>query len=144
PEVLQQAGYRTGYFGKVHYGPERPGDRACPENHGFDESLYGLAGLSMGRLHYLHHSHAAADEYGEAAPAHGVDPLRENGREVECEQHLTVEHTDIGNGLSLMPMGAQPSPGGVPAPPLGARIPVRVALRSHRRAHTTPHLPPQM
>src|SRR5699024_11296112 len=42
PEVLQQAGYRTGYFGKVHYGPERPGDRACPENHGFDESLYGL------------------------------------------------------------------------------------------------------
>src|SRR5699024_1965635 len=71
PEVLQQAGYRTGYFGKVHYGPERPGDRACPENHGFDESLYGLAGLSMGRLHYLHHSHAAADEYGEAAPAHG-------------------------------------------------------------------------
>ena len=94
PEVLQQAGYRTGYFGKVHYGPEGPGDRACPENHGFDESLYGLAGLSMGRLHYLHHSRAAADEYGEAASAHGVDPLRENGREVECEQHLTVEFTD--------------------------------------------------
>src|SRR5699024_8554710 len=94
PEVLQQAGYRTGYFGKVHYGPEGPGDRACPENHGFDESLYGLAGLSMGRLHYLHHSRAAADEYGEAASAHGVDPLRENGREVECERHLTVEFTD--------------------------------------------------
>jgi arylsulfatase A-like enzyme len=105
PEVLQQAGYRTGYFGKVHYGPERPGDRACPENHGFDESLYGLAGLSMGRLHYLHHSRAAAEEYGEAAPAHGVDPLRENGREVECEQHLTVEFTD--RALEFMGEGGE-------------------------------------
>ena len=108
PEVLQQAGYRTGYFGKVHYGPERPGDRACPENHGFDESLYGLAGLSMGRLHYLHHSRAAAEEYGEAAPAHGVDPLRENGREVECEQHLTVEFTD--RALEFMGEGGEQDP----------------------------------
>src|SRR5699024_6883936 len=93
PEVLQQAGYRTGYFGKVHYAPERPGDRACPENHGFDESLSGLAGLSMGRLHCLHHSHAAADEHGDAAAARGVGPQSENGREVECEQYLTVEFT---------------------------------------------------
>ncbi|MDN6303898.1 MAG: sulfatase-like hydrolase/transferase [Brachybacterium sp.] len=94
PEVLGSAGYRTGYFGKVHYGPERPGDRACPENHGFDQSLYGLAGLSMGRLHYLHHSREAARDYGEAAGAHGVSPLYENGREVDCEEHLTVEFTD--------------------------------------------------
>ncbi|MGP5008253.1 sulfatase family protein [Brachybacterium tyrofermentans] len=94
PEVLGGAGYRTGYFGKVHYGPERPGDRACPDQHGFDSSLYGLAGLSMGRLHYLHHSEQARAAYGDAAPRHGVSPLFENGREVDCEQHLTVEFTD--------------------------------------------------
>ena len=105
PEVLKQAGYRTGYFGKVHYGPEQPGDRACPENHGFDESLYGLAGLSMGRLHYLRHSREAAVEYGEAADAHGVDPLWENGREVECERHLTVEFTD--RALAFMGGGGE-------------------------------------
>src|SRR5699024_4317532 len=94
PEVLGEAGYRTGYFGKVHYGPERPGDRACPDRHGFDTSLYGLAGLSMGRLHYLHHSSRAVEEYGPAAAVHGVDPLFEDGREIDCEQHLTVEFTD--------------------------------------------------
>ena len=94
PEILRGAGYRTGYFGKVHYGPERPGDRACPENHGFDESLYGLAGLSMGRLHYLWHSREAVEQYGAAAEAHGVAPLLEHGQEVDCDQHLTVEFTD--------------------------------------------------
>lgn len=94
PEVLRGAGYRTGYFGKVHYGPERPGDRACPENHGVDRSLYGLAGLSMGRLHYLHHSREAVARYGEAAAVHGVAPLYEDGRETDCERHLTVELTE--------------------------------------------------
>lgn len=94
PEVLKEAGYRTAYFGKVHYGSEQPGDRACPENHGFDESLYGLAGQSMGRLHYLRHSREAVEEYGEAAGAHGVSPLFDSGQEVACEQHLTVEFTD--------------------------------------------------
>lgn len=94
PEILAGAGYRTGYFGKVHYGPEQPGDRACPDRHGFGSSLYGLAGRSMGRLHYLHHSEQAREEYGEAASRHGVSPLFENGVEVDCEQHLTVEFTD--------------------------------------------------
>jgi arylsulfatase A-like enzyme len=94
PEVLRDAGYRTGYFGKLHYGPERPGDRACPENHGFDQSLYALAGMSMGRLHYLHHSDSAVQEYGDAAPVHGVSPLLDGGVPVDCERHLTVEFTD--------------------------------------------------
>src|SRR5699024_11828119 len=31
PETLQQQGYRTGYFGKVHYGPEQVGDRRSEE-----------------------------------------------------------------------------------------------------------------
>jgi arylsulfatase A-like enzyme len=72
-EQFAELGYATGYFGKVHYGPEKPGDRACPDQHGFAESLYGLAGLSMGRLHYQHHSRAAAEQYG-------PDGIRVHGR----------------------------------------------------------------
>lgn len=94
PEILGGAGYRTGYFGKVHYGSEQPGARACPDRHGFDRSLYGLAGLAMGRLHYLAHSRAAVEQYGDAAGVHGVSPLYEDGREVDCERHVTVEFTD--------------------------------------------------
>src|SRR5699024_8818609 len=105
PEILGAAGYRTGYFGKVHYGPERPSDRACPDRHGFDSSLYGLAGLAMGRLHYLTHTRAAVEDYGEAAGVHGVSPLYANGEEVECERHLTVEFTD----RALEFMGPGPS-----------------------------------
>lgn len=107
PEILGEAGYRTGYFGKVHYGPERPGDRACPDRHGFDRSLYGLAGLSMGRLHYLRHSEQALEEYGEAASRHGVSPLFEDGRETDCERHLTVEFTE--RAIDFMADGAQVS-----------------------------------
>lgn len=95
PELLREAGYRTGYFGKIHYGADRPGDRACPERHGFDESLYGLAALGMGRLHYLRHSRAAVEEYGEeGAFRHGVHPLRRNGEEVDVEGHTTQVFTD--------------------------------------------------
>lgn len=110
PEILGGAGYRTGYFGKVHYGPEQPGDRACPDRHGFDRSLYGLAGLSMGRLHYLHHSAQALEDYGAAAPRHGVSPLFEDGREVDCEQHLTVEFTE--RAIDFMGEGERAAEGG--------------------------------
>jgi len=89
-ERFTTLGYATGYFGKVHYGPERPGDRACPDNHGFAESLYGLAGLSMGRLHYQHHSRAAAAEYGpDRTRVHGVSPLFADGTETDSEGFLT-------------------------------------------------------
>jgi arylsulfatase A-like enzyme len=90
-ERLSALGYATGYFGKVHYGREKAGDRACPDNHGFAESLYGLAGLSMGRLHYQHHSRAAVDEYGpDGTRVHGVSPLFESGTETDSEGFLTA------------------------------------------------------
>ncbi len=93
-EHLGEHGYATGYFGKVHYGPEGPGDRGCPPHHGFDESFYGLAGQSMGRLHYLTHSEEAVDEYGEAAKPMGVQPMWEGTEPVECDQFLTSAFAD--------------------------------------------------
>ena len=90
-ERMRDAGYRTGYFGKVHYGAEREGDRGTPPEHGFEQSFYGLAGQSMGRLNYLHHSERAVARYGEAAKPMAVQPLSENGRPVEVERFLTDE-----------------------------------------------------
>src|SRR5699024_11435949 len=47
-EELSSLGYTCGYFGKVHYGSEDIGDRACPPHHGFDTTYYGLAGQQQG------------------------------------------------------------------------------------------------
>lgn len=91
PEVLQQAGYQTGYFGKVHYGPDVPGGRSCPDQHGFDTSFYGLAAQGMGRLHYMTHVKDAEVVYGEAANRHGMHAMYENGQAVDCHEHLTIE-----------------------------------------------------
>ncbi|MBY6059985.1 sulfatase [Microbacterium esteraromaticum] len=93
-ERLRDAGYRTGYYGKVHYGGEREGDRGTPPRHGFEDSFYGLAGQSMGRLNYLRHSDAAVAEYGEATRAMAVQPLSANGEPVEVERFLTDEIAD--------------------------------------------------
>lgn len=90
-EALQQQGYRTGYFGKVHYGPEQVGDRACPPHHGFEETAYGLAGQSMGRLNYLHHSTASQQAYGDAAVPMAVQPLLSGDEPLEYEGFLTAE-----------------------------------------------------
>lgn len=91
-EDFRRLGYATGYFGKVHYGKEEPGDRACPNHHGFDESFYGLAGRSMGRLNYLRRSRAAVADYGpEAAWRMAVQPLLEGDDEVDGEGFLTAE-----------------------------------------------------
>lgn len=91
-ERFAALGYATGYFGKVHYGPERPGERACPPNHGFAESFYGLAGMQQGRLNYLRHSRAAVQEYGgEASWRMAVQPLWDGHTEVEYEGFLTAE-----------------------------------------------------
>ncbi|WP_427016496.1 sulfatase family protein [Pseudarthrobacter sp. P1] len=90
-ELLRAEGYATGYFGKVHYGTEHSGDRGTPPQHGYDESFYGLAGESMGRLNYLHHSEAAVDSYGEAAFPMAVQPLWEDGEPAELEGFLTDE-----------------------------------------------------
>ncbi|MFV0426948.1 MAG: sulfatase [Beutenbergiaceae bacterium] len=90
-QALQDRGYRTGYFGKVHYGDERVGDRACPPHHGFDTSYYGLAGQSYGRLHYTRHSRQAQGEYGEAAVPMAVQPMLSGDDPVEHEGFLTAE-----------------------------------------------------
>lgn len=82
-ELLRNEGYTTGYFGKVHYGTEHHGDRGTPPQHGYDESFYGLAGESMGRLNYLHHSEESVEEYGEAAVPMAVQPLW-NGEEPQA------------------------------------------------------------
>lgn len=91
-EILRDQGYRTGYFGKVHYGKEDVGDRACPPHHGFEETLYGLAGQSFGRLNYLHHSEDAVASYGQPAAHHmAVQPLLSGDEPVEHEGFLTAE-----------------------------------------------------
>ena len=91
-ERFRELGYATGYLGKVHYGRERRGDRACPPHHGFDESYYGLAGQQMGRLNYLHHSAAAVERYGpDAARTMAVQPLLDGDDECELEGFLTDE-----------------------------------------------------
>ncbi|MFM1581816.1 sulfatase-like hydrolase/transferase [Helcococcus bovis] len=94
PEILKQAGYNTGYFGKVHYGPDKPGDRSNPDKHGFDESFYGLAALGFGRLDYLQHEFNAKEKYGEQAVVHNKFTLYENGNPVECHNFLTYEFAD--------------------------------------------------
>jgi arylsulfatase A-like enzyme len=91
-ERFRELGYATGYLGKVHYGPEGPGDRACPPQHGFDESFYGLAGQSMGRLHYLKHSEEEVARRGpEATKAMAVAPLYEGEDETELDGFMTWE-----------------------------------------------------
>lgn len=91
-ERFTDLGYRTGYFGKVHYGREDVGDRACPPHHGFAETYYGLAGKQQGRLNYLRHSAAAVDEYGpEPSWRMAVQPMLEGDTEVELEGFLTEE-----------------------------------------------------
>jgi arylsulfatase A-like enzyme len=91
-EILRGQGYRTGYFGKVHYGNETVGDRACPPHHGFETTLYGLAGQSYGRLNYLHHSEQAQDTYGSPAASHmAVQPLLSGDEPVEKEGFITAE-----------------------------------------------------
>lgn len=90
-EALRDQGYRTGYFGKVHYGAEQVGERGCPPHHGFDQTVYGLAGQSMGRLNYLHHSRAAQRGYGDAAVPMAVQPLLTGDEPYEYEGFLTAE-----------------------------------------------------
>ena len=94
PETLRRLGYRTGYFGKIHYGADTRGSRSCPEQHGFDESLYGLAAQSMGRLHYLTHAAEEAAAHPEVARRHGTHPLLEGGQEVDTHTHTSQLFAD--------------------------------------------------
>lgn len=94
PRSLQELGWRTAYFGKVHYGPDAPGSPGCPDQHGFDTSLYGLAALSMGRLHYMTHSRAQADDHPGSARCHGTNPLYDNGVETDSDTHTSELFAD--------------------------------------------------
>ena len=107
PQVMKQAGYQTGYFGKIHYGEaDNYGSHSCPDQHGFDESFYGIAALSMGRLHYLHHGESWVEEFGqEKANVHGVQPMVENGKKVGCDEHLTGEFAR--RAINFMATGSQ-------------------------------------
>ncbi|HLR28074.1 MAG TPA: sulfatase-like hydrolase/transferase [Ruania sp.] len=91
-EELSSLGYTCGYFGKVHYGSEDIGDRACPPHHGFDTTYYGLAGQQQGRLNYLRHSQEAVAEYGqEGSWRMGVQPMLDGDEPEELEGFLTAE-----------------------------------------------------
>ncbi len=88
--ALKERGYATGYFGKVHYGTtDAPGSPACPPEHGFDESLYGLSHFHKGRLNYLHRGAEAVAAYGEAAAVMGVGTLWDHHTEVAPGGFLT-------------------------------------------------------
>lgn len=91
-ERFRDLGHRTAYIGKVHYGPEGPGDRAAPPHHGFETTFYGLAGQQFGRLNYLRHSEDAVAEYGDfGSKASAVQPMLEGDHAVDCEDFLTDE-----------------------------------------------------
>ena len=94
PELLKPQGYKAGYFGKVHYGADPLGSRSMPENHGFDDCLYGVASHSFGRLHYLEHAVNAIEKFGPEAHYLGKYPLYDNGKPVDCNRHLALEFTD--------------------------------------------------
>lgn len=93
-ELLKQADYSTGYFGKVHYGNDQLSDRSNPNQHGFDESFYGLASQSMGRLHYVKHAVDSVEQFGEVTQFIGMNAMYENGQPVDCDEHLTIEFTN--------------------------------------------------
>lgn len=73
-ERFGELGYATGYFGNVHYGNEKPGDRGCPPKHGYAESYYGLAGLQQGRLHSAPHQRRGGRIWARSVVAHGGKP----------------------------------------------------------------------
>jgi len=91
-ERLSEAGYATGYFGKVHTGgpdngPDKPG---FPLNQGFDRFFGTTCG---GRVHYLYHSREAQARYGKAAGQMEVEPMWDQDQQIEWEGFTTVDWT---------------------------------------------------
>lgn len=77
-EYLREAGYATGYIGKLHYdgGEPTPGLRTFPTAHGFEHFFGATTG---GTIHYLLHSDKAAREKGAAyAKKNFIAPLWRN------------------------------------------------------------------
>ncbi len=88
PERFKEAGYATGYFGKVHTGgPDRKPEAAgFPLNWGFDR-FYGTT--TGGRVHYLYHSKEAVERYGKAARQMMVAPMWDQDQRVEFDGFTT-------------------------------------------------------
>jgi len=88
-EKMREQGYATGFIGKAHYGTtDKPEGRGFPPNHGYDEAFFSLCG---GRVHYLHHSKKAVEEYGKAASQMAVEPLWHNREQADFEGFTTWE-----------------------------------------------------
>ena len=75
PQILQKAGYATGWIGKWHLGAAK---EFRPENRGFDET-FGFIG---GGHHFYEWEPNAKKEY--------FIPIQRNGKDVEVKEHLTV------------------------------------------------------
>ena len=88
PERFKEAGYTTGYFGKVHTGgPDRKPEAAgFPLNWGFDR-FYGTT--TGGRTHYLYHSKEAVERYGKAARQMMVAPMWDQDQQIEFDGFTT-------------------------------------------------------
>lgn len=85
-DEFSKLGYETSYVGKFHYGEDNPASR--PQNHGFHYSLTAPHG---GRSHYLYHSKAAVQRYGEAAAEWKMNvlPMLENGKPIDNDGFTT-------------------------------------------------------
>jgi arylsulfatase A-like enzyme len=91
-EYLREAGYVTGYIGKVHYDGARPapGLRTFPTEHGFDHFFGATTG---GTIHYLLHSEKVVREKGrEYAAKNFIAPLWRNN---EPQRELDGFTTDL-------------------------------------------------
>jgi len=88
-ERLREAGYATGYFGKVHTGgPDRkPEAYGFPLNQGF-ERFYGTT--TGGRVHYLRHGPEAQEEFGKAARQMAVGPMWDDARSIDFDGFTTT------------------------------------------------------
>jgi arylsulfatase A-like enzyme len=91
-EYLREAGYVTGYIGKVHYDGARPvpGLRTFPTEHGFSHFFGATTG---GTIHYLLHSGKVINEKGkEYAAKNFIAPLWLND---EPQRNLDGFTTDL-------------------------------------------------
>lgn len=91
-EYLREAGYASGYIGKVHYdgGTPVPDKRTFPTAHGFEHFFGGTTG---GTIHYLLHSEKSVKEKGAAfAKKFSIAPLWLNN---EPQRDLDGFTTDL-------------------------------------------------
>lgn len=86
-KVLQNAGYHTGLIGKWHLGESA---KFHPNNRGFDDFFGFLTGGHTYHPKEFKAKYAAAIAAG-SKPWHYLNPLENNGKEVEVDEYLTDE-----------------------------------------------------